>query len=67
MTGLKFDGDEPKAIWHYRRSYYGPPCPYCGRLLRNKNGRQCFVCGMDWHDPRNVVCRKSGTDPNDQS
>lgn len=31
------------------------PCPYCGRLLRTDQARQCFECGMDWHDPARAV------------
>ena len=58
LTGLKFEGDDPKVILHYRTSFYGPPCPYCRRLLRNERARQCFECGMDWHDPAKVVCRR---------
>jgi hypothetical protein len=58
VTALKFEGDDPKMIMHYRTSFYGPPCPYCGRLLRNRRASQCFVCGMDWHDPNNVINRK---------
>ncbi len=58
VTGLKFEGDDPKVILHYRSSFYGPPCPFCGRLLRNERARQCFVCGMDWHDTAKVVCRR---------
>jgi hypothetical protein len=58
LTGLKFQGDDPKVIMHYRMSFYGSPCPHCGRLLRNKNAKQCFECSMDWHDPENVFCHK---------
>jgi hypothetical protein len=29
----------------------GKPCPYCGMPLRTDQARQCFECGMDWHDP----------------
>lgn len=58
VTGLTFDGDDPLMIQHYRASYYGPPCPYCGRLLRNARAKQCLECSMDWHDPRNVVCHR---------
>ncbi|MGE0538485.1 MAG: hypothetical protein AB7O68_26215 [Pirellulales bacterium] len=34
------------------------PCPYCGQPLRSMAAQQCLECGMDWHDPQNVVCRK---------
>lgn len=33
------------------------PCPYCGKDLGNEEARQCFSCGMDWHNPENVVQR----------
>ena len=33
------------------------PCPYCGQPLRTVLARQCLECGMDWHDPKNVVRR----------
>ena len=58
VTGLKFDGGDPKVIGHYRLSFYGPPCPYCGRLLATHRAKQCLTCSMDWHDPQNVVCHK---------
>jgi hypothetical protein len=32
-------------------------CAYCGQPLRTEQARQCFACGMDWHDPENVVRR----------
>jgi len=32
-------------------------CPYCGVPLRTAEAKQCFVCGVDWHDPRRVVRR----------
>jgi hypothetical protein len=35
------------------------PCPYCGQRLRTASAKQCRHCGMDWHDPENVVCRKA--------
>jgi CheY-like chemotaxis protein len=38
------------------------PCPYCKALLRTARARQCFECGMDWHDPDNVVCQKRPPD-----
>jgi anti-anti-sigma regulatory factor len=37
-------------------------CPYCPALLPTPRARQCFQCGMDWHDPDNVVCRKRRPD-----
>jgi hypothetical protein len=47
-------------------SYYGrdrgssepeAQCPYCGAELRSAKAKQCFDCGMDWHDPANVIGR----------
>jgi hypothetical protein len=35
------------------------PCPHCGAPLATNRAKQCFVCGTDWHDPNNVVCRKN--------
>src|SRR3954451_22770763 len=35
----------------------GGPCPHCGVPLRTDRARQCFACGMDWHDPDHVVRR----------
>jgi hypothetical protein len=37
-------------------------CPYSPAFLRTPKARQCFECGMDWHDPDNVVCRKRRPD-----
>jgi hypothetical protein len=37
-------------------------CPYCPAMLPTPQARQCFRCGMDWHDPKNVVCRKRRPD-----
>lgn len=34
-----------------------PKCPYCRARLRTARARQCFRCGMDWHDPANIVRR----------
>ena len=28
----------------------GPPCPYCGELLRTPRAKQCRKCHRDWHD-----------------
>lgn len=35
------------------------PCPYCGQRLATAKAKQCFSCGMDWHDSQRVVCRKN--------
>lgn len=32
-----------------------PACRFCGGPLRTPRAAQCFSCGMDWHDPNNVV------------
>ena len=39
----------------------GVPCPYCGEPLRTAFAKQCRRCGMDWHDPTNVVNRKASS------
>jgi hypothetical protein len=31
------------------------PCPFCGKLLKTQKAKQCLECGMDWHDPNNVI------------
>ena len=35
----------------------GEPCPYCGKPLRAKSAKQCFECGMDWHDATHIIQR----------
>jgi hypothetical protein len=71
VDGKRFDmlvlhsteGDERKVYFDIS-SFYGkgkqpgPPCPYCMAPLRTPKAKQCGNCGMDWHDPSNVVCRK---------
>jgi RNA-directed DNA polymerase len=32
-------------------------CPYCGVPLRTAESKQCFVCGVDWHNPQRVTRR----------
>lgn len=32
------------------RQWTGHLCPYCGKPLRTDQARQCFECGMDWHE-----------------
>jgi hypothetical protein len=44
----------------------GPPCPYCGKPLRTDQAKQCIFCGMDWHDPRNIICHRRHTRPDNQ-
>jgi hypothetical protein len=39
----------------------GAPCPSCGELLRTAHAKQCRRCGMDWHDPTNMVNRKASS------
>ena len=32
------------AVWHHRRSLYGPPCCHCGVALRTSEAKFCFLC-----------------------
>ena len=41
-----FGPKRPARLW------VGPPCPRCSRPLRTRLARQCFECGLDWHDAR---------------
>lgn len=34
------------AIWHHRRSDFGPKCPTCGNLLRTPRAKLCPECGF---------------------
>lgn len=36
----------------------GPPCSHCGTPLRTHEAKQCLACGMDWHDPNNIIRHK---------
>ena len=38
------------------------PCPYCGKVLRTDKARQCFDCGMDWHDSNQPIRRVRSTE-----
>lgn len=33
------------AIYHHRRSLYGPECSNCGKLIRTSRARFCAECG----------------------
>jgi len=43
MTG--FFETNHLAIYHHRRSIYGPDCSACGNLLRTPKARFCVACG----------------------
>jgi hypothetical protein len=43
LTG--FRETNAHALWHHRRSLFGPPCAGCGELLRTPRSRRCFACG----------------------
>ena len=42
LTGAK--ETNPNAVWHHLRSLYGPPCQYCGKVLRTSQASFCFLC-----------------------
>jgi hypothetical protein len=48
MTGVR--EENANAIFHHRRSLYGPPCRRCGKLLRTPQGTKCFQCGETIRD-----------------
>jgi hypothetical protein len=43
LTGFK--ETNPNALWHHRRSLYGPACQACGKPLRTPQARSCAMCG----------------------
>jgi hypothetical protein len=43
LTGFK--ETNVNAIFHHRRSLYGPECPNCGKLIRTSRARFCAECG----------------------
>jgi len=47
------------ARWSERARQPEMPCPYCGQPLKSPLAKQCFQCGLDWHDDDNVVRRGS--------
>jgi hypothetical protein len=40
-----FRETDPKAFAHHLRSYFGPACRNCGRLLRTPRASKCMECG----------------------
>ncbi len=36
--------DMPHIYQYHRIERYGPPCPNCGKALRTKQAKFCFVC-----------------------
>ncbi len=38
------------AIWHHRRSDFGPECPACGKLFRTPRAKLCAECGYRHSD-----------------
>lgn len=49
LTGFK--ETNLNAVLHHRISYYGPPCPRCGKVLRTPVAYKCFECGRQVHEP----------------
>jgi hypothetical protein len=43
LTG--FRESNVNALWHHRLSHHGPPCLYCGKLLRTTRAARCVECG----------------------
>ena len=43
LTG--FGETNVNAIWHHRRSSFGPECARCGHLLRTPKATFCAECG----------------------
>ena len=43
ITG--FEETNHLAIWHHRRSMFGPECKKCGHLLRTPKASYCANCG----------------------
>ena len=63
---VRAETGEEREIYFDISSFFGlerarrssaTPCPYCGEPLRTARAKQCFICGMDWRDPINVICR----------
>jgi len=52
-------GEMILARWSERARQPEMPCPYCGQPLKSALAKQCFQCGLDWHDDDNVVRRGS--------
>ena len=44
FTGFK--ETNVNAIYHHRRSMFGPECPNCGKLIRTSRARFCAECGQ---------------------
>jgi hypothetical protein len=40
------------AIWHHRRSDFGPECPNCGKLFRTPRAKFCAECGYKHSDSK---------------
>jgi hypothetical protein len=67
LTFAVGSGDERRVFFDIS-SFYGreresrppdAPRPYCGAELRTAKAKQCFECGMDWHDPAHIIHRGS--------
>lgn len=43
ITGLR--ETNVNALWHHRRSIYGPNCTECGTPLRTPRASYCVACG----------------------
>ena len=41
------DEQNGEALFHHRRSMYGPPCHACGKPLRTPQARYCAACSAE--------------------
>jgi hypothetical protein len=42
LTGVR--ETNVNALWHHRRSEFGPPCTACGKPLRTPRAKVCAAC-----------------------
>ena len=57
ITG--FHETNANALFHHRRSIYGPLCHACGKPLRTPQARSCAACGAPRQSDRYEAEKKS--------